>query len=81
MTRVQIRLQDMKRVQELARFLTPIRGDFFLVSGSAVANAKSLIGILAMDLDTPVEMRLMGCSKEDEDKVIEKLKADYDAKL
>ncbi len=81
MTRVQIRLQDMKRVQELARFLTSIRGDFFLVSGSSVANAKSLIGILAMDLDTPVEMRLMGCSKEDEDKVIEKLKADYDAKL
>lgn len=70
----------MKRVQELARFLTPIRGDFFLVSGSAVANAKSLIGILSMDLDTPVEMRLMGCSPEDEERIMKKLKAEYDAK-
>lgn len=79
MTRVQIRLQNMKRVQELAQFLTPIKGDFFLVSGSAVANAKSLIGILALDLNEPVEMRMMGCSKEDEDRLMEKLRADYEA--
>lgn len=79
MTRVQIRLQNMKRVQELAQFLTPIKGDFFLVSGSAVANAKSLIGILALDLNEPVEMRMMGCSKEDEERLMAKLRADYEA--
>ncbi len=79
MTRVQIRLQNMKRVQELAQLLTPIKGDFFLVSGSAVANAKSLIGILALDLNEPVEMRMMGCSKEDEERLLEKLRADYEA--
>lgn len=79
MTRVQIRLQNMKRVQELAQFLTPIKGDFFLVSGSSVANAKSLIGILALDLNESVEMRMMGCSKEDEEKLMAKLRADYEA--
>ena len=79
MTRVKIRLQNMKRVQELAQFLTPIKGDFFLVSGSAVANAKSLIGILALDLNEPVEMRMMGCSPEDEERLMKKLRADYDA--
>ena len=79
MTRIQIRLKNMKRVQALASFLTPIHGDFFLVPGSAVANAKSLIGILSMKLDEPVEMRLMGCSKEDEEKILAKLRAEYDA--
>ena len=79
MTRVKIRLQNMKRVQELAQFLTPIKGDFFLVSGSAVANAKSLIGILALDLNEPVEMRMMGCSTEDEERLMKKLRADYQA--
>ena len=41
--------------------------------------AKSLIGILSMKLDEPVEMRLMGCSKEDEEKILAKLRAEYDA--
>ena len=79
MLRVFIRLQDMKRVQELASFLTPIPGDFFLVSGSSVANAKSLIGILSMDLNARVEMRIMGCSPEDKERVLQKLKAEYEA--
>ena len=48
MRRVQIQLPDMKHAQQLADFLTHIPGDFFLVSGSAVANAKSLIGILGL---------------------------------
>ena len=79
MTRVKIRLQNMKRVQELAQVLTPIKGDFFLVSGSAVANAKSLIGILALDLNEPVERRMMGRSPEDEERLMKKLRADYEA--
>ena len=79
MTRVKIRLQNMQRVQELAQFLPPIKGDFYLVSGSAAANAKSLIGILALDLNEPVEMRMMGCSPEDEERLMKKLRADYEA--
>lgn len=74
MKKVQILLQDMKRAQQLADFLTPIPGDFFLVSGSSVANAKSLIGILALKMGEPVELRIVGCSKEDEEKVLDKLR-------
>lgn len=77
MTRVQIQLPDMKRAQQLADFLTPIQGDFFLVSGSAVANAKSLIGILALKLGEPVELRIIGCSKENEEKVMARLRDGY----
>ncbi len=74
MKKVQILLQDMKRAQQLADFLTPIPGDFFLVSSSSVANAKSLIGILALKMGEPVELRIVGCSKEDEEKVLDKLR-------
>ena len=74
MKKVQILLQDMKRAQQLADFLTPIPWDFFLVSGSSVANAKSLIGILALKMGEPVELRTVGCSKEDEEKVLDKLR-------
>jgi phosphotransferase system HPr-like phosphotransfer protein len=79
MTRVQIRLQNMQRAQELAQFVTPMKGDFFLVSGTAVANAKSLIGILALNLNEYIELRIIGCSEEDEQKLMAKLRADYDA--
>ena len=74
MKKVRIMLQDMKQAQRLADFLTPIQGDFFLVSGSSVANAKSLIGILALKMGEPVELRIVGCSKEDEEKVLDKLR-------
>ena len=74
MKKVQILLQDMKRAQQLADFLTPIPGDFFLVPGSSAANAKSLIGTLALKMGEPVELRIVGCSKEDEEKVLDKLR-------
>ena len=76
MKQVQILLHDMKRAQKLADFLTLIPGDFFLISGSAVANAKSLIGILALKLDEPVQLRIVGCNKENEEKVMARLEGD-----
>ena len=77
MRRVQIQLPDMKHAQQLADFLTNIPGDLFLVSGSAVANAKSLIGILGLKMGEPVELRIIGCSKENEEKVMERLRDGY----
>ena len=57
------------KVNDVKRFIekiSPLDGDFDLIDGMYVIDAKSLMGILAMDLTKPIQLRI----HEDSDKAM-----------
>ena len=48
-------VNDVKRFIEA---ISPLEGDFDLIDGMYIIDAKSLMGILAMDLSKPIELRI-----------------------
>ena len=49
------KVMDVKRFVEK---LSPLDGDFDLIDGMYIVDAKSLMGILAMDLTKPIKLRI-----------------------
>ena len=49
------KVNDVKRFVER---ISPLEGDFDLIDGMYIIDAKSLMGILAMDLTKPIELRI-----------------------
>ena len=58
------KVMDVKRFVEK---ISPLDGNFDLIDGMYVIDAKSLMGILAMDLTKPVQLRI----QEDNEKTME----------
>jgi len=49
------------KVSDVKRFIekiSPLEGDFDLIDGMYIIDAKSLMGILAMDLTKPIQLRI-----------------------
>ena len=53
-----IRLSSVRDVQRFVGTLAPLPGDFELVSGPYVLDARSLMGILGFDLTKPIRLHV-----------------------
>jgi hypothetical protein len=64
MRNVQILLSSVKQVQQFVSSLAPLKGDFELVCGNYVLDARSLMGIFGFDLTKPLNLRVYDASPE-----------------
>lgn len=64
MRQVLIRLSSTEQVQSFVRTLTALRGDFELISGKYILDARSLMGLFSLDLSKPVPLRVYDDSAE-----------------
>lgn len=78
MREVQISLRTIEEVKEFVQTITMLDGDFELISGKYIVNAKSILGLFSVDLSKPVTLRIdVNDSKMNEVlTVIEKYKAE-----
>lgn len=58
MRELYVNLPNVQRVQKFVSTLTKLNGDFELVSGGHVLDARSLMGIFTLDLTHPVLLRV-----------------------
>ncbi len=65
-----IKLKEIKDVYDFVGIVTSYPGDIDIVSGRYRVNAKSIMGIFALDLTQPLNLEILG---DDPDSVIEKL--------
>lgn len=58
MQEVQISLSSIDEVKQFVQTLTMFDGDFELISGKYIVNAKSILGLFSVDLSKPVVLRI-----------------------
>lgn len=78
MREVQISLRTIEEVKEFVQTITMFDGDFELISGEYIVDAKSILGLFSVDLSKPVTLRIdVNDSKMNEVlTVVEKYKAE-----
>lgn len=64
MQNVKIFLPDNEKVQKFVATLTGFDGDFELISGNYILDAKSLMGIFTFDLSKPVNLKVYNDTPE-----------------
>ena len=64
MQQVYVSLPSMQQVQRFVKTLTPLTGDFELVSGKFVLDARSLMGVFSLDLSHPICLKVYDDSAE-----------------
>lgn len=64
MRSVYVDLATSGQVQAFVEALTPLEGDFDLVSGRYILDARSLMGIFSLDLTRPLELRVYNDTKQ-----------------
>lgn len=61
---VSIRLTSSEQVQLFVKTLTTLSGDFELVSGKHILDARSLMGLFSLDLTHPLCLKVYNdCAK------------------
>lgn len=58
MKEIYVRLDGADAVQKFVEALTGLEGDFDLVSGRYILDARSLMGIFSLDLSRPILLRV-----------------------
>lgn len=58
MQEVEISLSSIDDVKQFVQTLTMFDGDFELVSGKYIVDAKSILGLFSVDLSKPVMLRI-----------------------
>lgn len=71
MREVQISLKSIDDVKHFVQTITMFDGEFELLSGKYIVDAKSILGLFSVDLSKPVTLRL----EADDAKIDEILKA------
>jgi len=64
MRTVNIKLPTAETVQEFVAQISRLSGQFDLLSGKYVLDAKSLMGIFSLDLTKPLELRIENDTEE-----------------
>ncbi len=72
MKTVVIKLKEIKDVYDFVAAVTAYPGDIDIVSGRYRVNAKSIMGIFALDLTKPLNLEVFG---DDPDEAIKDLAA------
>lgn len=57
-------LNSIEKVKGFVSIIRDIEGDFDLVSGRYVVDAKSIMGIFSMDLSNNVEFRILETNED-----------------
>ncbi|MBO4422808.1 MAG: HPr family phosphocarrier protein [Clostridia bacterium] len=65
-----IRLKEIKDVYDFVAVVTSYEGDIDIVSGRYRVNAKSIMGIFALDLTQPLNIEIFG---DQPDEALDKL--------
>ena len=58
MKEVQISLKSIEDVKHFVQSLTMFDGEFELISGKYIVDAKSILGLFSVDLSKPVTLRI-----------------------
>ena len=58
MKEVQISLKSIEDVKQFVQTITMFDGEFELISGKYVVDAKSILGLFSVDLSKPVTLRI-----------------------
>ena len=58
MKTVQISLDSIDKVKKFVNAVNRLDGDFDLVSGRYIVDAKSIMGIFSLDLSRPIELQI-----------------------
>ena len=64
MQTVKVNLPDAQTVQAFVDTIAPLAGDFDLVTGNFVLDARSLMGIFSLDITQPIELRVQHDTEE-----------------
>ena len=72
MKSVKININSIDKVKKFVNILTKYDGDFDLVSGHYVIDAKSIMGIFSLDLSEDIELVIQDNAQQDE--VLEAIK-------
>lgn len=67
MQEVQISLKSIEDVKQFVQTITMFDGEFELISGKYVVDAKSILGLFSVDLSKPVTLRIEGTDSTLED--------------
>ncbi|MBQ2253285.1 MAG: HPr family phosphocarrier protein [Clostridia bacterium] len=73
MKQFKIKLSTIKDVQDFVRDLTIYSGDADLESGRYVVDAKSIMGIFSLDLQSPITLTLREEGAEGEAELLQKI--------
>ncbi len=58
MRQVYIRLTSAEQVQRFVKTLTALNGEFELISGKHLLDARSLMGLFSLDLSHPIPLKV-----------------------
>lgn len=58
-----IKLEGIEDVKQFVNRLTHIEGEFDLIQGKYVVDAKSILGIFSLDLEKPMELKMYSQSE------------------
>ena len=58
MREIQISLKSIDDVKQFVQTLTMFDGEFELISGKYIVDAKSILGLFSVDLSKPVTLRI-----------------------
>ncbi len=73
MTTIKIMLDTIDRIKNFNRTVQKFPGDFDLEQGRYYIDAKSMMGLLSLDLSAPVDLHF-NATEEEETKIVEALK-------
>ncbi len=73
MKTVTVNLNSIDKVKSFVKDITKYENDFDLVSGHNFVDAKSIMGVFAMDLSKPLQLNIH--SKNHADQIAESLSA------
>lgn len=80
MRQVTIRLTSSDQIQSFVKTLTTLNGDFEIISGRHILDARSLMGIFSLDLSRPILLKVYNDCPENLDALAPYLieEADYE---
>lgn len=58
MQEIQIVLKSINEVKKFVQTITQFNGEFEIVSGKYIVDAKSILGLFSVDLSKPVKLRM-----------------------
>ena len=61
---VYVNLSTPSIVQKFVKTITKLEGEFELISGKYILDARSLMGIFSMDITKPIHLRVYNGSDE-----------------
>lgn len=62
---ISIRLHSMDAVKQFVSTITRMSGDFDLICGNHVVDAKSFLGVLSLDLSQCLQLKAMDVAAQD----------------